>query len=224
MSSAPRRKVFGVGLNKTGTTTLGQCLTVLGYRHRSYSSAALEAYLQGRTGEVVDMTRDFDSCEDWPWPLVWRELWDRYGDGARYVLTTRSSSEVWVESLKAHSLNTHPTSAMRPAVYGHYYPHGYEAEHRRAYERHNAAVRGFFAQAAPHALLEVCWETGDRWERLCGFLGHPVPDTPFPHIRPRATGVDPKIRAQNQANIERQLAEIAAGRRQVATTPLMRES
>ena len=40
-------------------------------------------------------------------------------------------------------------------------------------------------------------------------------------MRPRATGVDPAIRAQNQANIERQLADIAAGRRQVATTPLM---
>ena len=30
-------KVFGIGLNKTGTSTLGACLTTLGYRHRSYS-------------------------------------------------------------------------------------------------------------------------------------------------------------------------------------------
>ena len=214
-------KVFGVGLNKTGTSTLGACLTTLGYRHQSYSSGALQAFLQGRTDAVVEMTRNFDSCEDWPWPLVWRELYERYGDGARFVLTTRVSAQVWVESLKRHSLNTHPTRAMRPAIYGHYYPHGYEAEHQAAYERHNAAVRTFFTRVEPHALLEVCWETEACWAPLCRFLGHPIPDAPFPHVRPRAVGVDPAIRAQNQANIDRQLAQIAAGRRERATTPLM---
>jgi len=219
-----RPKVFGIGLNKTGTSTLGECLRRLGYRHQSYSSAALAAFSHGRVTDVVDMTREFDSCEDWPWPLVWRELYWRYGEAARFVLTTRASSKVWVESLKAHALNTHPTRAMRPVIYGHYYPHGYEAEHQRAYERHNAAVRAFFAREAPHLLLEVCWERGDGWEQLCGFLGLPVPDAPFPHVRPLSEGADPKVRAQNEANIARQLAEIAAGRREVATTPLMREA
>jgi hypothetical protein len=57
---------------------------------------------------------------------------------------------------------------------------------------------------------------------LCAFLGHEVPDAPFPHIRPRATGVDPAVRAQNQAQIAAQLAALAAGKRQVARTPLMR--
>lgn len=217
-----RRKVFGIGLNKTGTSTLGACLTTLGYRHQSYSSSALKAFVDGRIDAVVAMTAGFDSCEDWPWPLAWRELYAQYGDGARFVLTTRSSAEIWVDSLKRHSLNTHPTRAMRPLIYGHYYPHGYEAEHIAAYERHNQAVRDFFAREAPHALLELCWENGDRWDRLCAFLGHDVPDAPFPHIRPRATGVDPAVRAQNQAQIDSQLAALAAGKREVARTRLMR--
>jgi len=220
----PRRKVFGIGLNKTGTTTLGECLTTLGYRHQSYSSAALDAFVHGRVDQVVEMTRNFDSCEDWPWPLAWRELYAHYGDDARFILTTRASPQIWVESLKKHALNTHPTRAMRPLIFGHYYPHGYEAEHIAAYERHNDAVRDFFAREAPHALLELCWENGDRWDRLCSFLGHDVPDRPFPHIRPRATGVDPAIRAQNQAQIDRQLAELAAGHRRVARTPLMQRA
>jgi hypothetical protein len=29
---------------------------------------------------------------------------------------------------------------------------------------------------------------GDGWEKLCGFLGMPVPDAPFPHEHP---GVQP---------------------------------
>ena len=217
-----RRKVFGIGLNKTGTTTLGECLTTLGYRHQSYSNAALQAFVNGQVDTVVAMADRFDSCEDWPWPLVWRALYERYGDEARFILTTRSSPEIWIDSLKRHSLNTHPTRAMRPLIYGHYYPHGYETEHVAAYERHNQAVRDFFARAAPHALLEVCWENGDRWDKLCTFLEHDLPAAPFPHIRPRATGVDPTIRAQNQRQIDRQLAALAAGDREVARTPLMR--
>src|SRR5262249_28090902 len=143
--AAPVRKVFGVGLNKTGTKTLRRCLETLGYRHQSYSGAALEMFAAGRRGELVDMAASFDSCADWPWPLLWREFYARYGDEARYILTRRSSSMIWLESLKAHSLRTHPTLAMRGLVYGHYYPHGYEAEHQSAYERHNEAVRKFFA-------------------------------------------------------------------------------
>ena len=111
---------------------------------------------------------------------------------------------------------------MRPAIYGHYYPHGYEAEHRAAYEQHNASVRAFFAAEAPHALLEVCWEEGDRWDRLCGFLNEPIPEQDFPHERPRATGVDPAIREANARGIEQQLARLERGEREVADTPLMR--
>ena len=33
-------KVFGVGLQKTGTTTLGECFKMLGYKHLSYSRKA----------------------------------------------------------------------------------------------------------------------------------------------------------------------------------------
>lgn len=219
---ASRHKVFGIGLNKTGTSTLGACLTALGYRHQSYSSTALQAFLDGRVADVVAMTAGFDSCEDWPWPLIWRELQAHYGDAARFVLTRRHSAEAWIESLKRHSLNTHPTRAMRPAIYGHYYPHGYELEHIAAYERHNQAVRDFFAREAPHALLEVCWETGGGWQQLCTFLDHPVPNISLPHVRPLTSGIDPAIRAQNQAQIERQLAMLASGQRIVATTLLMR--
>ena len=221
-SGAPARvKVFGLGLNKTGTKTLGRCLQHLGYRHQSYSTAALEMFVQGRIAELVRAAHQFDSCEDWPWPLIWRELYEEFGDTARYVLTRRSSSQVWIESLKSHALNTHPTLAMRPRVYGYYYPHGYEAEHIAAYDRHNSAVRTFFEQRAPHAFLEVCWEEGAGWRNLSRFLGTAEPDVPFPHERPLRDGTPEAVKAANAANIGRQLADIARGRRQVANTPLM---
>ncbi|SEP99527.1 hypothetical protein SAMN05216548_102129 [Faunimonas pinastri] len=201
-------KVFGIGLNKTGTSTLGECLMTLGYRHVSFRSDMLGHWTRRHFTPILDETEKFDSFEDWPWPLLFKEFYWRYGDRARFVLTRRSSPEVWVESLKKHSLNTHPDRPMRPVIYGYKYPHGREREHVAFYERHNAEARAFFAREAPHLLLELCWEDGDRWDKLCAFLGHPVPDAPFPHIKPRSTGVDPRIRDANARNIEAQLAAI----------------
>ncbi len=208
-------KVFGIGLNKTGTKTLGACLRQLGFRNQSYSGEALRDYQQGAFGPLFDIIERFDSFEDWPWPLMWRQVFEKYGASARYILTTRRSAEVWVESLKAHSLTTHPTRAMRPLIYGYYYPHGYEAEHKEAYLGHNSEVRAFFAREAPQAFLEVCWETGSSWPQLCNFLHKPIPDVPLPHERPRSSGVEEAVRAANLAAIHRQLADLQAGRKVV---------
>ena len=35
-------KIFGTGLNKTGTTTLGRCFKILGFSHQSGSPSLLE--------------------------------------------------------------------------------------------------------------------------------------------------------------------------------------
>jgi hypothetical protein len=35
LHSTPRKKVFGIGWAKKGTTTLGRCFEILGYNHQS---------------------------------------------------------------------------------------------------------------------------------------------------------------------------------------------
>lgn len=79
-------------------------------------------------------------------------------------------------------------SHCRLMAYGYNYPHGFEAEHLDFYRAHNRAARDFFdARGAAHLLLEFSFDCGDGWEKLCGFLGLPVPDEPLPHAR---RGVD----------------------------------
>ena len=46
-------KVFGIGLNKTGTSTLGECLVALGYRHRSYSYELVQQLRRGERQAVL---------------------------------------------------------------------------------------------------------------------------------------------------------------------------
>jgi hypothetical protein len=55
------------------------------------------------------------------------------------------------------------------------------AHAKRVFERHNRAV----IAAVPASRLLV-YQPGDGWEPLCGFLGVPVPDEPFPRLNDTA--------------------------------------
>jgi len=67
-------KIFGIGLNKTGTTTLGQCGKILGYRCTSCSRGLLEdVVLRKDFTRVKDAVSEYDLFEDWPWPVVVKE-------------------------------------------------------------------------------------------------------------------------------------------------------
>lgn len=171
-------KVFGIGYNKTGTTTLALCLQHFGYRHKSSDLELTRLVGRGEIEPVLEHAESYDSFEDWPWPLIYRELDARF-PGSLFILTVRRSSEVWLRSLKRHALLTGPTE-FREIAYGHALPAGHEAEHIARYEEHNREVRAYFG-SRPHQFLEVCWETGSGWEDLARFLGHPVPDLPLPH-------------------------------------------
>ncbi len=204
-------KIFGLGLNKTGTSTLAGCFKLLGIeRHLSCRNDLLEKYRKGDIDGIFDVVDQFQSFEDWPYPLMYKELFSRYKDNALFVLTVRESVEKWLESLKRHSLRTHPTFHSRNLAYGYPYPHGYEKEHSEIYENHNRTVKDFFsAEGRSHQLLEVCWERGDGWNELCPFLDVPVPPTPLPHENSADhAAVDRNRLEENSRNIQQQLEEL----------------
>jgi hypothetical protein len=215
VSGEPRPKVVGIGLNKTGTTTLAACLRRLGYaRHATCDYGLLAGYRNGDVEAIFRCIEANDSFEDWPFPLAYREIFDRFGERARFVLTTRKDARTWVESLKAHALRTPPVGHTRLLAYGYNYPHGLETEHIAIYERHNAEVRDFFRRRqAEHLLLEVCWERGDGWKELCGFLRTPAPDAPFPHENPGSRPVSEARAAENLVRICQQLRQLGKAER-----------
>lgn len=172
-------KVFCIGFQKTGTTSLNAALTALGYRVASWWGNELPI------GELrrVYVERGFamlhthDAVEDMPWPLMFREL-DAAYPGARFILTWRESDR-WIRSICEH-FGDHPGSLQR-LTYGDDAPApvGHEAHYIAIYERHNAEVREYFRDR-PNDLLEMNLSHGDGWEKLAPFLGAPVPDRPFP--------------------------------------------
>jgi hypothetical protein len=171
-------KIFGIGLQKTGTTSLGMSLLHLGYRHRTFTQAMVLCVSEGLLEPVFAFVDQFDSFDDLPWPLIYPRLDERY-PGSKFILTTRRDSQTWLRSMKQHALVMGPKE-HRKMAYGHVMPFGHEAEYVARYERHNREVREYF-QDRPGDLLEVCWETGSGWKELCAFLDKPIPDIPFPH-------------------------------------------
>lgn len=177
-----RRKVFGIGLGKTGTTTLGACLQQLGYRHFGWHEGFAERVHALGADEAFRVADAHDSFDDFPWPWLYRELDVRYPD-ARFVLTVRRDAESWFRSLAAHARRVGPTAERRIA-FGCDRPEAHREHVIARYQAHNRAARDYFA-GRPEKLLEVCWESGSGWRELCAFLDEPVPDRPLPHANPR---------------------------------------
>ncbi|AKH42832.1 hypothetical protein FHS61_000605 [Altererythrobacter atlanticus] len=193
-----RRKVFGVGLNKTGTTSLAACMEKLGYRHMGYRLDLLKAYRSGQMDEVWAVIDAHDSFDDWPYPLMYRELAERYPD-AQFLLTIRRSPEIWFDSLARHSRQSRPFRNARKLAYGWRYPENAREQHLEFYRRHNAEVQEYLG----NRVKVLCWETGDGWPELCDFIGAAVPEEAFPH----ANRSRPPSRAKRLANLCMRKAE-----------------
>jgi len=197
-----KRKVFGIGLNKTGTTTLGSCLKALGYKHTSYNIEMLRMFRAGRLDVIHSHCCNYDSFEDWPYPLLYREL-DQWFPESRFILTSRESAAIWLTSLEQHSLRVDPDRGCetREIVYGTPYPQLERMSLLSMYRDHLERVRDYFKDR-PEKLLEVCWEKGSGWQQLCSFLECDVPrHIDFPHAN-RASKPEEAVLRENLRRLE----------------------
>ncbi|HEX6997914.1 MAG TPA: sulfotransferase [Gammaproteobacteria bacterium] len=182
-------KIFGIGWAKTGTSSLGACFRILGYKHQGQRLDLVDHLPANRLDPILAVAADSDSFEDWPWIVLYEQL-DRAFPGSKFVLTLRDS-ERWLRSYRNMLSREPPPSAelrrRRRILYGLDVEAATDEQLVARYEAHNRDVLAYF-EGRPEALLTVSWEAGDGWERLCAFLGKPVPDRPFPHVNRGAYG------------------------------------
>lgn len=170
----PQAKVVCIGLPKTGTTSFGDAMLQLGYRHKPFGDRVF--FPSGYPFVLRYQLMKYESFDDYPWFYAYEFVKKKY-PRAKFVLTKRRNPEVWLESLKRH-YSLRGKSRTKFDTFSYNDPTDNEGHHLRLYESHMSRVRHFF-EGSPN-LLEVCWETGDGWRELCGFLDKPVPDVPFP--------------------------------------------
>lgn len=180
-------KVFGIGTIKTGTTSLGKALEIMGFNHSNSDREYLLRCLGNSNLKPIFKYADrYDSFEDWPWPMLYKEMEQHYPN-SRFILTLRSDEQVWLQSVVKHAKWVGPTYG-RALFFDYSTPLGHEQAYLDAYRRHVEEVREYFAQR-PGKLLEICWEKGHGWHELCAFLEQPVPDTPFPVLNTATTRI-----------------------------------
>jgi hypothetical protein len=173
-------KIVGIGLNKTGTKTLKHYLVEMGFNHLSYDIVSFEDFRAGNLSKIFERMENYDSFEDWPWSLFYKDI-DRHFEDALFILTTRKSPEIWYQSLCKMAVRMGPFKNFEHHIYGYSMPHGKKKEHIDFYNKHNREVIEYFKDR-PHKVLQLCWGNGDDGTKLAQFVGKPNVDLKPQHI------------------------------------------
>jgi len=153
--------VLCVGFQKTGTSSFGRAMKQLGFSHFGYDRDLAAAAARNDIGRCLEFASNFDSLDDLPWstPEFVAAFRIRF-PGSRYVFLDRDEQH-WLRSYFAYF----KTSCT-------------EAEALARVREHRLKILDLLADE-PHVLrMNIC--AGEGYEKLCPFLGIPVPDIPFP--------------------------------------------
>jgi Sulfotransferase domain len=181
------RKVFGLGLSRTGTTSLGGALNKLGISTKHYPyDRTTYAELTSGTYRLAVLEK-FDAIVDITVAPYYAQL-DQAYPGSKFILTTRDV-ESWLQAIEKHfafleswdDMNDQFrrfTEFINACVFGSL---RFNADRfRYVYETHLTNVSEYF-RGRPDSLLTMDICGGEGWDRLCDFLDTPVPGEPFPH-------------------------------------------
>jgi hypothetical protein len=181
-------KIFGIGLNKTGTSSLHQALGLLGYR--SLHWGGLESHervlraIDERKPMLQHLDPEPDAVSDVIAVIYYFYLADLQYPGSKFILTLRDLEE-WLDSRRRH-VERNQQLKEAGQYDGSFLAVDFDLW-AEEYRRHEAVVRTYFADR-PADLLAFRPADGD-WEPLCTFLGQAVPELPFPWANRDPRGV-----------------------------------
>jgi len=196
--------VFGIGRNKTGTTSLALALRNLGYRVGDQPGAEelIEDWAIRDFRRVIRYCRSADAFQDVPFSFDYTyQAVDAAFPGSRFILTVRDSPEPWYESVirfhtKIVGRDRLPTAddlrefpyrhkgwlwRQQQLIYGADEMTLYDRElYIEHYWRHNESVRDYFRHR-PEDLLVLNLADPSSARALCEFLDLPYLGQAMPH-------------------------------------------
>ena len=200
-------KVFGIGRNKTGTTSLDRALRLLALTVGDQNPAELLIHDWARRdfSTLVGYCDSGEAFQDVPFSLDYTFVaMDQAFPGSKFVLTVRPDAATWYESMLAFQTSVVGAGRIPTGADLRSYPYCYEgwlwdvhhlaygvdddslydpALYMADYELHNSTVVDYFAKR-PDDLLVLDVATPGAFERLCGFLDIEFPGGEMPHIKP----------------------------------------
>lgn len=181
-------KIFGIGLSKTGTTTLAAALKTLGMTTLHFTNPLTCALVSD-----LDLHL-FDALTDTPMCLAFEKFYYMF-PASKFVYTirplvtwTHSMMRHWRRALRISDFGEFQRQADTPSSFR--YGNEFCGIHKtlylnhsnlsQAYEVHDLRVRRFFSDKPKDRFLVFDVFTGHGWPELCAFLDIEVPGIPFP--------------------------------------------
>lgn len=184
-------KIVCVGWPKTGTSTIGDALIMLGYEVVGCRLDLAEPLLEGNTESLLQLSERFEAFQDHPWCLYYQLLDEKF-ENCGFILTTRPESQ-WLESAKAHFGRLNYEVPMFELAYGVGHIAGNEEFFLNSYREHIRQVRDYFRGRSDFLELDI--SRGLDWEEICDFLEIPRPKRAFPHSNQAYKKRSPAFRA-----------------------------
>lgn len=168
-------KVLGVGLGRTGTSSLKVALKKLGYKTKQFDSSFLDLLRDDKSPDLSKYD-DIDALVDIPTALYYKDFLLRYPN-LKCVLTVRNTTD-WLSSMKRHYETFRPDERVKRARVLAFGIEGFDKDVFAArYAQWNEQVLRDI-QADQLLVLDV--DEKHKWEKLCEFLGEPIPSEPWP--------------------------------------------
>jgi len=174
-----RPRVFGIGLNKTGTSSFHAAVQLLGFESLHWGGPSIrkqvEASLDAGEPLLTNLDPAFDAFSDIAALSKNFALLDAQYPGSRFVLTVRPVDD-WIDSRRRHV----ETNVRRKEAgeYDGTFLAVDEPAWRREWDEHIDAARGYFTGRSEYLELDLAAAAG--WEPLCSLLGVSVPAEPYP--------------------------------------------
>ena len=185
-----RVKVFVIGFQKTGTTSLDLALQRLGYRVHSVDKNLLKFEEKAELKNyILKLLNNWDAVQDMPWPLFYQELYELYPK-AKFILTIRPTDDWYRSVIKFFGSIRIP---FHKKIYHVPCAEGYEKEYIAIYNKHNEDVQAFFSDKKNFLIMEP--KRNFDYDTLCRFLNEEsVPIEDFPHGRNNSRRILPRFK------------------------------
>ena len=200
-----KKKIFAIGRNKTGTTSLGAALTSAGFRVASQAPAEnlVKDWEKRNFSHIIKFCKTADVFQDVPFSMAYTyQALDQAFPASKFILTVRDSGEQWYESLTRFHTNLIGKKRLptvedlqafpyvykgwmwrqQQVVYGADEHTLYDKEKYIAhYEKHNADVIEYF-RFRPDDLLVLNLAEKNAGKKLAAFLNVRENAIHIPHL------------------------------------------
>jgi len=174
-----RPRVFGIGLNKTGTTSFHEAMTILGLHSLHWGGPEVHRLVKAAddAGEplLTNLDQSIDVFSDIGLLSRRFRVLDAQYPGSKFVYTYRPVDE-WIDSRRRH-VERNIQRKARGEYTGDFLVVD-EAKWRAEWDLQLERVERFFD--GRDDLLRIDITAAPRWEPFCDLLGVDVPAEPFP--------------------------------------------